>query len=63
MADRCRLGKETIIGSACRERVAVNVMPNIGRGRRHDLEGASQMNVSQVVDPSQYYYYVTVEMY
>jgi hypothetical protein len=53
MADRCRLRKETMSGSACKERVAVTLIPNMGRGCRHDLEGASQTDASQIVDPSQ----------
>jgi hypothetical protein len=52
MVDRHRLGKETMTGSLRRERQAANPMPKWGQGCMNDGEGTSQIDVSQVIDPS-----------
>jgi len=44
--------KDTMTDSARRDKVVAKLMPIRGRGCRHDLEGTSQVDESQVVDPS-----------
>jgi len=58
IADKRRLGKETVTGSLRRERQEANPIPKRGWGRRKDGERTSQTGTSQVVHPSQDQYYV-----
>lgn len=60
---RCRLGKETMTSRARRERVDVNPITKSGHDRRSFMEGTSQKDAPQIVEPPQDEYYVTIEQY
>ena len=52
MADRCRLGRETVTNNLRRESQATNHMSKRGRKRMNDGEETTHTRALHVVDPS-----------